>query len=244
MNYVELLRATRNLMICGLALTGVLVIVLAIWFGFHITSDHHVAVPLTLVWAIAGIVASGFASSLAGSLAAENDGHLPVAWTKPFARASYAIATIATDLGAILLVFLMTCATIFIFFAATGTLGGVKIESDTWGQLVRFLIAPAAFFGLIQLLTATLARQAGAVIWCTWVACFVLLTLELTPLPKPFGAIVSTIGFANPLIYITFDVDKNGTIILYQLAGSLMGLALIAIIGNSTAIYRWQRSEA
>lgn len=243
MFYVESLRAARGALTCAFWLAVALAINLIIWESGHANVDHRIRFSLVVVWAFAGIIASIFASLLGGSLARENDGHLAVAWTKPISRPAHALAKMAVDLGAVAFVFALTCAVVFIYLAVIGAVGDIVIAPDTWTQLLRFLVAPAAFFGLVQALTSTLARQAGAVIGFTWVALFGLIILSMVNLPAPFHAIVDFLNYANPLVYVAFDVDKTGAVVTYG-AGGAAALALIAVIGSATAIYRWQRSEA
>ena len=243
MFYVEWLRAKRGVLVYVFWLGAALAINLFIWRAGRVHVDQPMQFTYVVVWAFAGIVASIFASILGCSLAKENDGHLAVAWTKPFSRPAYALATMAVDLGAIASVFTLTCAVVFVYLAAIGVIGDLVVTPDTWSQLARFFIAPAAFYGLGQALTSTLARQAGAVIGFTWVGLIALIVLSMVGLPTPFHAVVDFLNYANPLVYIAFDVDKNGMVVTYGTAG-IAALALIAIVGNATAVYRWQRSEA
>lgn len=243
MQYVELLRTTRNVRAAATMLLIALVGNFIIWRSGGVTIDHHIAIPLTIVWACAALVASIFASVIGGSLAAENDGHLPVAWTKPTSRLSYAAAKMTVNVAGILVVYLMTSAVVLIYFETIGVFGDLTVPSDTWWQLLRFLIAPLAFYGLLQALTSTLSR-AGMVLGFTWLALLVLLVLQHS---LPLGAVrtvVSAIDYANPLTYISFDIDANGAITTYALANATLALALIALIGSGIAIFRWQRLEA
>jgi len=195
-------------------------------------------------WGFAGFVSCIFASVIGASLAAENDGHLPVAWTKPCSRLAYASAKMAVDLGAIAIVYALACAAVFIYLWAIGLGRELYAPSDAVGQFVRFLIAPAAFYGLLQALTATLSRGAGAVLGFTWVGLIALEALATLPLPAAYHAIFNFINNANPLVYISFDVDSHGSIIMVGLAAATTALALIAATGGAAAIYRWQRMEA
>ena len=243
MFYVESLRVVKGTLTCAFWLAITLTVNLIIAKTGHIYIDQPIQFSLVVVWAFAGIIASIFGSILGGSLARENDGHLAVAWTKPFSRTVHALAKMAVDLGGIAFVFALTCAVVFIYLVAIGVGRDIVVTRDTWTQLLRFLIAPAAFFGLVQALTSTLGRRAGTVIGFTWVAAFGLIVLSVVNLPAPYHAIVDFLNYANPLVYIAFNVDKNGAVVTYGTAGAA-ALALIAIIGSATAIYRWQRLEA
>src|ERR1700732_1610878 len=74
MYYVELLRVSRALLVAMAWLAVPLAINLII-LGSHVGSASLGSVPLTTVFAIAGIAASVFATSIGGSLSCENEGH-------------------------------------------------------------------------------------------------------------------------------------------------------------------------
>lgn len=243
MIYVELLSTGRRAVVFAAWLTVALVINMIVWVGAHAHAGPA-PVSLDIVWACAGIAASIFATIVGSTLAAENDGHLPVAWTKPFSRVSQAVAKFAIDLASIAFVFAFTCGVVALFLAFTGLSAHIVIPSDTSAQFARFVVAPAAFFGLMQALTSTVSRQAGLIIGFTWVALVLNLVLSIVPLPTPFHTIAGLLDDINPLAYVAFSVDDSGTVNTYGVSAAALALALIALIGGATAIYRWQRSEA
>lgn len=244
MYYVELLRVGRALRVVGLVLAGVLVLNLVFFFSAHGTMPATFRVPVEVVWAIAGFVTCVFASVVGNSLSAENDGHLPLAWTKPVSKPVHALVKMSVDLAGAAAVFVMTCAGIIIYLAAVGGLHALVMTTDSNGLLVRFLIAPVAFFGLMQALTSVLSRQAGLVIGLTWVACLVLIALQVSSLPPAVHRLVDLISYANPLVYVAFGYDKSGIMVPFGLATAATGLASIGILGSALAVYRWQRVEA
>jgi hypothetical protein len=246
MYYVEYLRASRAVRVAAIAITAALLVNMIIWRAGGVNVEGlHLVLPLTIVWAVAGLVASGFASALANSLASENDGHLPAAWTKPVSRSSHALTKMLVDLSAVAAVFLMSCAAVFAYFSFTGFIRWLSVPADTWFQLARFALAPIAVYGLLQCATASLGRGAGWALGCTWFVLFVLGILGSGPiLPQPYSAIVSFLNLANPLVYIELEIAKNGTIITYNLAAATIGLIIIGVCGAAAAIYQWQRVEA
>jgi len=242
--YVELLSTGRKAAVFAAWLAFALIVNIAVWKLGHVHADPRMQFSLDIVWAFAGIAASIFASIIGCTLALENDGHLPVVWTKPFSRTSQALAKFAIDLAAIAFIFAFTCGAIFLFLAVTGLAPYAVVSTDAWQEFARYVIAPVAFFGLLQVLTSTLSRQAGMVVGLTWVALVALIVLSLVNLPAPFHAIVDVLNYANPLVYLAFAVDDHGNVITYGLSAAALALALIALIGGTMAIYRWQRSEA
>lgn len=244
MYYVELLRVGRALRTGAIALAAVLLLNIVLFFAAHGTVPQSFRLPIEVVWAFTGFVTSIFASVLGNSLALENDGHLPLAWTKPVSKPVHALTKMSVDLAAVAAMFVMTCAAVFAYFAVIGGLHSVVTTTDSNGLLVRFLIGPVAFYGLMQALTSGLARPAGLVIGLTWVACFVLVTLQISKLPPALHAVIDFISYANPMVYVAFGMDTSGVVVPFGLATAVTGLALIAILGNALAIVRWQRVEA
>ncbi len=245
MYYVELLRVVRSLRVTAIVLAAALVLNIALWYAAHGWGRTGSTIPLEVVWAFAGLVTCIFASIISGSLAFENDGHLALAWTKPVSKTVHALVKIGLDVAGIGVCFLMSCVAVYIYFAAIGVAHALAPTSYTMPLLERFLLAPLAFYGLVQALTCGLARQAGMVVGMTWVACMTLIGLQASGLPQPFHSVVDFISYANPMVYIAFDVnDKGDVITAFGLGASALALTLIAGLGSALAIYRWQRVEA
>ncbi|MDQ6824470.1 MAG: hypothetical protein M3007_03280, partial [Candidatus Eremiobacteraeota bacterium] len=158
-------------------------------------------IPLSLLFAIAAVIATIFAGAYGGSLASENSGHLEVAWTKPVSRSRYALTTIGVDLLAAWAAFGITFAAAIAVIAIGRMLGWVYVDGDAWPNLVRFLLLPVAFTGLWQALTASLKTHAGNVIGFSVVACVILLSLAVAPLPRIWHGLVDILNFINPMVY-------------------------------------------
>jgi hypothetical protein len=243
--YVEYLRASRAFLIGSIIIAAAFALNLAIFFGGGVTvPDKPFVIPFMVVWAVAGVAASIFASFLGRSLARENDGHLPVAWTMPVRKSSHAAMKMLVDVAAIAILFAVMCAVGFAYLSITGMTKFISVPSDTWLQLLRFALAPLAFYGLVMGLTASLGRRSGTVLGMMWVAVFVLSALGSAPLPQPYHSIFAFINYANPLVYIAVDIDNGGSVITASLGAATLGLALIAAVGAAAAIYQWQRLEA
>jgi hypothetical protein len=148
------------------------------------------------------------------------------------------------DVAAIAALFAIVSIATYAYLSATGMAKFIAAPPDTWLQLLRFALAPIAFYGLVQCLTASVGRRAGTVIGLTWVAVFVLSTLGASPLPQPYHSIFAFINYANPLVYIAVDISKSGSIVTASLGAATLGLVLIAACGVAAAIYQWQRLEA
>jgi len=173
--YVEYLRASRALIIGSIVIGVVLALNLLIFFGGGVTlPDKQISVPLMVVWAAAAVAASIFASILGRSLAKENDGHLPVAWTKPAPKTTHAAIKMLVDVAAITTLFAIMCVATYAYLSITGMTRFISVPSDTWLQLIRYALAPFAFYGLVQFLTASVGKRSGTILGLMWVALFVL----------------------------------------------------------------------
>src|SRR5579864_5254385 len=117
MYFKELLRVTRGLYILTVILVLIVVANLVLHQGDTSGADR---IPLSLLFAIAGVIATIFAGAFGSSLAAENHGHLDVAWTKPASRNRYALVTVAVDLSATMVAFALCLVAALAVFAVTG----------------------------------------------------------------------------------------------------------------------------
>ncbi|HLW37390.1 MAG TPA: hypothetical protein VKR99_03065, partial [Candidatus Eremiobacteraceae bacterium] len=217
MNYKEMIRVPR-----GLAVLAILVaLALLVDFSFrdqqgatvqvqigdqpsasashvHAASKQELqaafGIPLSLLFAIAGVVATFFAAAYGSSLASENSGHLDVAWTKPASRSRYALTLIAVDILGAATAFAIAFGAALIAVAIARALGSLYVDQDAWLNLARFLLLPIAFTGFWQALTASRKAQSGGIVGLSVVACVVFLGLGAAHLPTAFHALVSFVN--------------------------------------------------
>ena len=207
------------------------------------TADDRV--PLSLLFAIAGVIATIFAGAYGSSLAGENRGHLELAWTKPASRDRYALVTMGIDLIAIEAAFGITLAFAVAVLAGTGHLQQIVADPHLGINLVRFMLLPIAFYGLWQALTASLRSQAALVIGCSVLVCAFLLGLQAMLHGEPWHTLIRSVNFLNPLVYGTYQ--SGATTIQYPFATwefNLAALALIGAAGAVLALAQWRRVEA
>jgi hypothetical protein len=243
MYYVELLRVSRALVV-AMAWVAVPLAINLLILGSHVGGGSLGSVPLTTVFAIAGIAASIFATTIGGSLACENDGHLPFALTKPASRFRHAATKLAIGICGVIAYFAIVCAVLYGVDALLGVTNFFSISSDTWQQLVRFALAPIAFYGLMQALSASRKSQVGTVFGVAWAGLVGLAILGAAPMTGPIHAIVSILNVANPVVYIGFDFGQSDTSFSVHFAAAVAALALVAVAGVAAAIFQWQRVEA
>lgn len=251
MYYVEFLRVSRALLVAMAWLVIPLAINLMI-LGSHLSELHNGhfgpgsigTVPLTVVFAIAGIASSIFATSIGGSLACENEGHLSFALTKPASRVRHAATKLAVGIGGVIAFFAIVCAGLYGVDAVLGVTDFFGVDAQTWQQLVRFLLAPIAIYALMQALSASLNQQVGLVFGVAWAALVTLVALGAAPLPAAVHTLVRMLNVANPVVYVGFDFGQTNPTVSLHSPGAIAALALVAVAGIAAAIFQWQRVEA
>ena len=261
MYYKELLRVSRGLAIYAAIFAILAVIGIAVQSSGNFVIEtgpvpggsvavHHATpgthIPFAAILAIAAVTSAIFASIVGISLSTENDDHLEVAWTLPVSRLHYALLVMAIDVSAILLAFGVTFLASLAVISAHGLARNLFFESDTWLQLMRFLIYPLAWFGVAQALTASMRCKAGAYAGFAWAVAFILIALYEAPLNHTWHAIFTVVNYINPVRYASYAAGSgvSSQILDLNLAVAISGLSAIAVFGIALALLQWRRLEA
>ncbi len=256
MFYVELLRVRNGLigaigiLILLMGLTLVVMMSACPSCRTTITTSYPQS-PYPLIGYIAAILAAIFGSGFGASLAIENDGHLPLTWTKPIARGAQAIGILLIDIAGILAAFGLSFAAGWFVVSALARQpypAVVPFDTPPLVTLARFLAFPVAMFGSMQALTAGIKGSwQGAVIGPFWAVCQGLLAIGLLPLSPPLHKIWQIANLPNPLAYFPFWGNEYFYRV-YELgygdAIDALALAAIACVGVTIATLRWRRLEA
>jgi hypothetical protein len=259
--YTQFLRITSGLKWLAIVLAALLAIIVAIAaangaFSMHSHgSPDKGGAPLPALFALAGVVASIFASRYARTLSEENEAHLPVAWTKPVSRVRFALTVVAVDAIGILAAFVLTMAAIFTLFAIFGVTRFVLVPPDSGVQLLRFLMLPFAIYGLMTALTASFGKAGrGLIGWC-WAAFGTFALLGLADFPHPWKGVIATLNLVNPLTYAGYTyktghesmqifTGPNGAVIQAAVGVEFMALLVLAVVGLTAGVLLWRRVEA
>lgn len=209
--------------------------------GIEVTDVNHGA-PFAVLLAIAGFVAAIFATVAGTCLAAENCGHLEIAWTRPASRVAYAARLMLVDVGGIAAIFVFTFAVSLALLYAKGWQSYVYMGHDVLPLLLRFVAYPLAWFGLVAALTASVRARAGAIAGFSWLAAGLLLILLTLNLPAAIHAVVESLNYLNPLLYGSYSTGAG--FVGMTNAISIGGLLGIAIVGTGAALAQWRRLEA
>jgi hypothetical protein len=211
--------------------------------GIEIDDADH-GVPFAVLLAVASFMAAVFATVVGTCLAAENCGHLEIAWTRPASRVAYAARLMAVDVAGIVAIFAFTFACSVALIYAKGWQGYVFNGEDVTPFLGRFAAYPLAWFGLVAALTASVRARAGAIAGFSWAAAILLIILlTLDSLPPAIHTVLAVVNYLNPLYYGSY-AENGGHFIGVPNPLAITGLLGIAIVGSSVALAQWRRLEA
>lgn len=202
--------------------------------------------PLSVFAALAGFAAAIFATIVGCCLAAENSGHLEIAWTRPASRISYAARVMLVDVGGILAAFTFALVALALFVAAKGWWQFIYVDHAFWTALAHFVLYPLSWFGLVAALTASMKNGAGLVAGLSWPVASVMAALLAFDLPPALAAVVRFIDYLNPVVYGSYSATSKagGNVEMLLPGAGMLGLVAVAVIGVVAALVQWQRLEA
>jgi len=260
MYYKEFLRTRTALLVFAIIAAGVWLIlgVLSLVLPGSMTGDtHKVAIeqtPWPALLGAAGFAAAILATVLGSVLSQENEGHLELAFTKPYSRVLYASTAIAVDVAAILLAELIGFAAILLHYAVfhcpscPGQQEQLVGGPDPFAAALSCVLFPLAWYAGIVALTASLRRSANIVRATIWPVAITLVALQQV---APAGAWQAWHNFfvglnvLNPLYYVWLQNTTNGSDMpTVPLQVAVVVLALFAIAGWGAAMLQWRRVEA
>ena len=200
-------------------------------------SLHHY-VDLSMLVSAAIALVGGLATVFGLNLAAENDGHLELAWTKPVSREGYALGIFAVDIAAMAacVVFTAVCAAVVIdvyagYAAVAPSDGGALLGTLAYGGL------PVCVYAWIAALSASLKRNRGAISGIFWPLMIALVALRAVSVPT-VHAVATALNLFNPIaIFSATGSDPHAALWSYAW-GWLVAAVLLA-----AALVQWRRLE-
>src|SRR5476649_2104808 len=169
--YIPFLRAWRAFATYSIIVVGVAIVGIAIRYspGVQIRPDQVAKVSVDLI-AIATVVTALIAilATVMGlSLAAENEGHLELTWTKPVSRESYALAVFGVDTLAMIAAYIVSMvAAVIVCDVWVGRQVVIPI-SPLW-LVAAVLVLPIYVYAIIAAGSASLKRSRGMVAGLFW----------------------------------------------------------------------------
>lgn len=251
MYYMEFLLVRKVLYWLAAVLAVAMAIVSwAIASSAHGAPHHFGSIPLAALMAGSTFAATIIAIIFGCALARQNNGHLPMVWTKPVSRERFALSMTLVHLAGIATAWVMTLAAALGVFAMFGALHAITLGGDVpldAGIVGRMLLYPLAWYGLILAITASTRGGAGFMAFGAWIAASVLVGLDSSHLFTGVSAIViNVIDHVNPSYYFTGHFDDSGRnqSMVSNVGVAMTGLAAIAVAGYAAALAQWRRLEA
>jgi hypothetical protein len=252
MYYMEFLSVRKTLYwLAALLAAAVAIVSWAIASSAHGLGSHPLAVvPLAALMAGATFVSSIVAMIFGCGLARQNDGHLPLVWTRPISRNGFALSITVVHLAGIAAAFVLSLAAALGVFAMFGALHAITMGGDVpvnAAVVGRMLLFPLAWYGLVLAITASTRGGAGFMAFGAWIVGSVLVGLDQSHLFSGASAIViNVIDHVNPLYYFSGHFDESGRneSMVTNIDVAIVGLAAIAVAGYAAALAQWRRLEA
>lgn len=261
MYYTQMLRIASGLKWLAVILASIYALVAGIAAANGDLSRPHApveqgAITLPMLFAIAGLIASIFASRYARTLSEENEGHLPVVWTKPASRERYALTVVGIDILGIVAAFLLAFLTALAFIATFAAVSAIGVPSDSGMQLLRYLALPLGYYGVMTALTASFGKPGRGIIGFTWLASFLVMLFAALDFPQPWNLVFTVLNFVNPIAYAgyTHKSAHDATVIAsgphatvftsLALSVDLAALLALFVVGLALGIAQWRRVEA
>jgi hypothetical protein len=253
MYYMEFLFVRKTLYwLAGLLAAAVAIVTWALASNTHGFPAHppHAVVPLAALLAGATFVSAIIAMIFGCALARQNDGHLPLVWTRPVSRERFALSITLVHLAGILTAFALTFAATLGVFALFGALDAITMNGDVpvnAGVVGRMLLFPLAWYGLVLAITASMRGGAGFMAFGAWIVGSMLVAFDQSHLFGGASAIViNVIDHINPLYYFSGHFDQSGRneSMVSNVDVAIAGLAAIAVASYAAALAQWRRLEA
>jgi len=251
MYYMEFLVVRKVLYWLAALLAAAMAIVSwAIASSAHGAPHHIGSIPLAALMAGSTFVAAIIAMIFGCALARQNDGHLPMVWTRPVSRDRFALSITLVHLAGIATAWVMTLAAALGVFAMFGALHAITMAGDVpvnAAVVGRMLLFPLAWYGLVLAITASTRGGAGFMAFGAWIVGSVLVGLDSSHLFSGASAIViNVIDHVNPLYYFSGHFDDSGRneSMVSNVDVAITGLAAIAVAGYAAALAQWRRLEA
>lgn len=244
--YMPYVRVRRAVAIYSLFVVAVALVVVAVRFwpgNVHLdvagtARFDGVHISLAMVLSGAAALVGGLATVLGLNLAAENDGHLELAWTKPVSRDGYALGVFAVDIAA-----MVVCIAFTVVIAAIVVdivVGHQAIDLDFDRGLLRALAycgLPLCIYAWIAALSASFKRNRGSVAGLFWPVMAVLAFLAALPFTL-VHTIASALDTINPLVIYTTSSHGAQTATATFLSGWAVAVLLLL-----AALAQWRRLE-
>jgi hypothetical protein len=181
------------------------------------------------------LLAGGLMATVLGAaLSKENDGHLELAWTKPYSRTQYATAVMLVDSAGIAIAVLLGLGAHALIHVILRQPVSLTAGPNMLGDIVRFALFPFAWYSVIVALSASMREGCGRAQALVWPVALILLGLQEIPWGPVWHGLMAAVNILNPLTYVQYQGPLTADI----------ALAALVIAGWALATTQWRRLEA
>ena len=211
-------------------------------------------IPLWVLLIGASITAMIVATILGISFAAQNDGHLEIAFTRPASREAEALRAVGVDIAGILLIMAIQ-GTVGFFALALWIFPHVSLSADDLRVVALEVGVPVAWYAFTLAVTASLKRGYGALAGILWpvslaVMAFGVRAINDSQLAQFIYHTANGLQRLIPFYYGNVHQDSSGAAmmtidtVIPDLNVRLLILAALIIGYSAIAIVQWRRVEA
>ncbi|MBV9103522.1 MAG: hypothetical protein JO060_08010 [Candidatus Eremiobacteraeota bacterium] len=206
---------------------------------------HHTTVPLSILFFMAGFLATIVATVLACSLSTERN-HTPLSWTKPASRVRFALAYLGVDTAGVAIAFIIALVVSLILIWSVGVASFIRVDRDAGLMLLMMAGIALAYHGVIRAASVGFAGRGGAIAGSSWGVAYLLIALANVPFPRPYHVTFVALNFLNPLAYITDFTDSStwSGIVPLSVGARIACVWLLALVTATITLTIYRRAEA
>ncbi len=247
MEYVELMRVRRGLIVFSVACLCFFLVVTLVLHGhggFHINIGLDKSGTSLGDFIVAAAVGTLFlATFFAGHLAAETP-TLSLLWTKPVSRAVLAWRYVAIDAIALVAGTVIGTVTLVALVAGLGEANRLRLDAAVLPAFALSVGAPLAWYGLCLLATARFDRDAAnAVIALSWPVFVLVFMLPIIALPPAAHAFAVVLNHLDPISYLSGSDHRDLGLIAAPTGARAAAVWAIAVVSIAIATRLWTTRE-
>lgn len=238
--YMPYLRVRRAVLVYGFIAIGISLAAIALRFlpaAVHLNGHEPIMrIDVSVLLVSSAALVGGLATVLGLNLAAENEGHLEVAWTKPVSREGYALGVFAVDIGAMVVCIALTLLCQILVFDVYARHQAVTFDRGELFSSLAYCGLPLCVYAWVTALSASLKRNRGAVAGLFWPVMIAVIALRFLPVPAA-ASVASALSFVDPLAIYTTNSSVPASPWMFA-----WGWAVAAIL-LASALVQWRRLE-
>lgn len=246
MEYVEILRARRVLIIFGGLLVLGLVVEAITW---HFSTGHNQSNGTERFSSLVGVGAFGaviIATFVVSGLNAEAAHTGALIWTRPASRDVIAWRFVAVDAAAIAIGYVMLLVAMIAGVAVVGALGSIVFDRPESARAFAIGLGGAfMWYGIVSLTAARLPGRGPLLAGLSWAVFPIMAGMTQANLVDWLHALIVAVNFANPFAWLG-GMTEHGNTSFIPLSpwARVAGEWLIAVAAVAASVRLWATREA